>query len=105
MAAGYRARVRDAVLLKVLGATRLRVLGIFMREYAALGLVTALIAAFAGSLAAWIVVVQVMDLPWRFLPGTLALTVVLAVLATVVMGLFGTWRALSAPAAPVLRAD
>ena len=105
MAAGYRARVRDAVLLKVLGATRARVLGIFMREYAVLGLVTALIAAMAGSLAAWIVVVRVMDLPWHFLPGTLALTVVLAAGATVIMGLFGTWRALSAPAAPVLRAD
>ncbi|MAB13837.1 ABC transporter permease [Parvibaculum sp.] len=105
MAAGYRARVRDAVLLKVLGATRARVLGIFLREYAVLGLVTALIATLAGSLAAWIVVVRVMDLPWHFLPGTLALTVVLAALATMLMGLFGTWRTLSAPAAPVLRAD
>ncbi|MEQ9197044.1 MAG: FtsX-like permease family protein [Parvibaculum sp.] len=105
MAAGFRSRVRDAVVLKVLGATRGRILGIYVREYAALGLATALVAALAGTAAAWVVITVVMEMPWRFLPGTVALTVVAAALVTVALGLLGTWRALSVPSAPVLRVD
>lgn len=105
MAAGFRSRVRDAVILKVLGATRGRILGIYIREYAALGLATALVAALAGTAAAWVVITVVMEMPWRFLPGTVALTVVAAALVTVALGLMGTWRALSVPSAPVLRVD
>ena len=105
MAAGFRSRVRDAVILKVLGATRGRILGIYVREYAVLGLATAIVAALAGTTAAWVVITVVMDMPWRFLPGTLALTIAAATLVTVGLGLLGTWRALSVPAAGVLRAD
>ena len=105
MAAGFSARVRDAVVLKVLGATTGRILGIYVREYALLGFATALVAALAGTVAAFSVITFVMDMPWRFLPGTLALTVVAAAILTVALGLLGTWRALAAPAAPVLRAD
>ncbi|MEQ8266010.1 MAG: FtsX-like permease family protein [Parvibaculum sp.] len=105
MAAGFRSRVRDAVVLKVLGATRGRILGIYVREYAALGLATALIAALAGTSAAYVVITMVMEMPWTFLPGTLAVTVAAATLVTVALGLLGTWRALSVPSASVLRAD
>lgn len=105
MAAGFRSRVRDAVLLKVLGATRGRILGIYIREYAALGLATALVAAVAGTAAAYVVITMIMEMPWHFLPGTLALTVLAATLVTVALGLLGTWRALSVPSAGELRAD
>jgi putative ABC transport system permease protein len=105
MAAGFRSRVRDAVILKVLGATRGRILGIYIREYAVLGFATALVAALAGTLAAWVVITVVMDMPWRFLPGTLAVTIAAATFVTVGLGLLGTWRALSVSAAGVLRAD
>ena len=105
MAAGFRARLRDAVMLKVLGATRARILGIYVREYLVLGLATAVIAAFAGTVAAYAVVVQMMQLPWHFLPETLGLTILLATLATIGMGLAGTWGALSAPAARGLRGE
>ncbi len=105
MAAGFRARARDAVILKVLGATRGRVLGIYVREYAALGFSTALVAALAGSAAAWAIVALVMELPWQPLPGTLALTILAATVATIGLGLLGTWRVLSVPAAQVLRSE
>ncbi|MFZ3034596.1 MAG: FtsX-like permease family protein, partial [Parvibaculum sp.] len=105
MAAGFRARLSDAVILKVLGATRWRILGIYVREYLVLGLTTALIAAAAGTAAAWAIVVQMMNLPWHFLPETLGLTVLVATFATIVLGLAGTWGALSAPAARSLRAE
>jgi putative ABC transport system permease protein len=105
MAAGFHSRVRDAVVLKVLGASRARILGVYIREYAALGFATALVAGFAGTVAAWVVITRLMELPWHFLPGTLALTILLATLVTVGLGLLGTWRALSVPSAPVLRVD
>lgn len=105
MAAGFRGRIRDAVILKVLGATRARILGIYIREYAALGFATAFVAAFAGSAASYIVVTRVMELAWRPMPAMLIATVAGATIATVGLGLMGTWRILSAPAAPSLRAD
>lgn len=104
MAAGHRHRVYDSVLLKVLGATRARILGIYALEYGLLGLATALVAAAAGTTAAWLVITQVMQADWIFLPGTLAATIGGAALVTTALGLAGTWSALSGKAAPVLRA-
>ena len=105
MAAGHRHRVYDSVVLKVLGATRARVLGAYALEYALLGFGTALIAAGAGTLAAYLVITQVMQAEWLFLPGTLAVTVVGATVITMGFGLVGTWSALSRKAAPILRSE
>jgi len=105
MAAGHRRRVYDAVVLKVLGATRGKVLKAYIWEYALLGVGTATVAAAVGSIAAWLVVTQVMQAPWAFLPVTLGLTITGAAVITVGLGLLGTWNALSAKAAPVLRSQ
>ena len=45
VAAGHRRRVYDAVVLKVLGATRRRIMGAFLIEYGLIGLATAMFAA------------------------------------------------------------
>lgn len=103
MAAGHRARLYDSVILKVLGATRRRVLSAYLWEYALLGAVTAIVASLSGAIIAFLVVTQVMESEWIFLPGTLAVTVVVSVVLTILLGLMGTWRALTAKAAPVLR--
>ncbi len=50
LAAGHRARVYDAVILKTLGATRARLIGAYSLEYALLGGATALFGVIAGSL-------------------------------------------------------
>ena len=105
MAAGYRHKVYDAVVLKVLGATRARVLSAYALEYALLGFGTAIIAAIAGTIAAYLVITQVMSAPWTFLPGTLALTIIGATVITMGLGLLGTWTALSQKAAPILRSE
>ncbi len=105
MAAGHRRRVYDAVVLKVLGATRGKVLKAYIWEYALLGVGTASVAAAVGSIAAWLVVTQVMQAPWAFLPMTLGVTITGAAVITVGLGLLGTWNALSAKAAPVLRSQ
>ncbi len=105
MAAGHRQRVYDASLLKTLGATRARVIAVYGIEYALLGLATAIMAAGAGTLTAYLVITQVMNAPWVFLPGTVLVTVLAATVVTIVLGLAGTWRSLSTPAARVLRAE
>jgi putative ABC transport system permease protein len=101
--AGRRARTKDAVLLKVLGATRADVLRILLVEYALLGLVTAVIAGALGWAGAWLVITQVMRMDWTSLPQVVVATAVLSMLATMALGLAGTWRTLSQRPAPVLR--
>jgi putative ABC transport system permease protein len=103
MAAGHRHRVYEAVILKVLGATRRNVLGAYLIEYALLGLAAALVAALIGALASWVLVAGLMNATWWWLPGRLGLTVLGSVGLTVVLGLAGTWAALGRKAAPVLR--
>jgi putative ABC transport system permease protein len=103
VAAGHRRRVYDAVVLKVLGATRGDVTRAFLLEYALLGGVTAAIAALLGSVAAWAVLTQVMRADWAFLPKVVAFTGLLSLAVTLVLGFAGTWRALGAKAAPLLR--
>ena len=103
IAAGHRRRVYDAVVLKVLGATRRDVLGAYLVEYGCLGLATAAIAAVLGTGVAWFVITEIMHAPWLFFPGNVALTALLCLAITVAFGFVGTWRALSQKAATLLR--
>lgn len=93
----------ETVVLKVLGARRRVLLEAFLVEYAVIGAAVALVGGLLGSLAAWLVVTQVMDLPWS--PALLPLGGVLltAVLAVVGVGAVALWRLVALPAAPVLR--
>ncbi len=102
-AANHRRRVREAVVLKVLGATRRTVLKAYLAEYGLMGLATGVIAAVIGSVAAWAVLVFVMRAQWVFLPGTVAVTLVGCVVLTMVAGFAGTYSALGAKSAPYLR--
>lgn len=103
LAAGNRARIHDAVVLKTLGATRRTLIAAFSMEYALIGLATAIFSLFAGGLAAWYVVARIMELPSRFQPEIAIATIFVALIFTVGIGLIGTWRVLGHKAAPVLR--
>ena len=103
LAAGNRARIHDAVVLKTLGATRRTLIAAFGLEYALLGLATAIFALIVGAAASYGVVHLIMTLPWRFDPMTAVLTALLSLVVTVGVGLIGTWRVLGQKAAPVLR--
>lgn len=103
IAAGHRRRVYEAVVLKVLGATRNQLLKAFVVEYGLLGVATGLIAGVVGSAVAWAVLVFLMRADWRFLPGVAAATVGACVLIVLGLGFAGTWRALGAKVAPLLR--
>jgi putative ABC transport system permease protein len=103
VAAGHRRRVYDAVVLKVLGATRGDIGGVFLLEYGLLGLITAAIAGAIGSIAAYFLLTEVMHASWLFMPAAVLGTTVVAVLLTLVVGFAGTWRALGVKPAPLLR--
>ncbi|PSJ53157.1 ABC transporter permease [Kumtagia ephedrae] len=103
LAAGNRARIHDAVVLKTLGATRRTLIAAFSLEYMLIGLATAVFALAAGGVAAWFVVTRVMTLPSSFSPAVAVSTVAIALVLTVGIGLIGTWRVLGHKAAPVLR--
>ena len=93
----------DAVLLKVLGATRWDLLAVFVIEYGILGVAAGAVAAAAGTLASYFVATRLMDAAWGFLPLTLAGTLLGSTFLTLALGFAGTWRALAARAAPYLR--
>jgi putative ABC transport system permease protein len=103
LAAGHRHRVYDAVILKTLGATRLRLLGAYIIEYLLLGTATAVFGVLSGSLAGWLIVTELMHLGfvWQPLPALVA--TLAAIMVTVALGLAGTFTALGQKPAPILR--
>ena len=103
LAAGHRHKVYDAVVLKTLGATRGRLIGAYALEYLLLGSATALFGVAAGSAAAWMVVTEVMNLPFAWLPGPAAAAAFGALAVTIAFGLIGTFSALGHKPATVLR--
>jgi putative ABC transport system permease protein len=103
VAAGHRRRVYDAVVFKVLGATRRRIMGAFLIEYGLIGLATAIFAAILGAILAWAIVTQVMNAPFALLPQTAAGTALIAAGIALAFGFFGIWRAMGQKAAPLLR--
>ncbi|HZH47296.1 MAG TPA: FtsX-like permease family protein [Roseococcus sp.] len=103
VAAGQARRVREAVVLKTVGAERRQIRAAFLVEFGVLGAFAGLLAATAGTAAAWGVVRGVMKQEWVFLPGTLGLTVLGCMLLVLAFGYAGTALALRARPASYLR--
>jgi putative ABC transport system permease protein len=103
LAAGHHRRVYEAVILKVVGATRMRLLCAYAMEYFMLGAAAAVLAAAAGSAAAAYVLGRIMNLPFAWLPAPLLGCSLGAIIGTVALGLIGTYRALGHKPASVLR--
>jgi putative ABC transport system permease protein len=103
LAAGHRFRLYDAVVMKVLGATRRQVLTTYLLEFSALGASAGLVAAIAGSVAAWAVAYYVLEIHFVLDIPTLLLVVLGGAFAAMALGIASTWGALRAPAASTLR--
>jgi putative ABC transport system permease protein len=103
VAASQQRRKYQAVLYKTLGATRGRLITAYMIEYGLLGAATALFGMACGSLAAWMIVTELMNLRFTWLPGPALAATLGALIVTVALGLIGTLRALGQKPAPVLR--
>jgi putative ABC transport system permease protein len=100
-----RRRIYDAVVLKVLGATRGNLLAGLALEYGFMGLATSLIALLLGSAAAFAFMRWVVESDFALLPGVALATAGLGAGLAILIGLGGTWRALGQKAAPLLRND
>ena len=103
VAAGQRRRIREAVILKTLGASRRQIRTAWLVEFGLLGGVAGLLAASVGSLASWAVVHFVMGADFIFLPGTLAAVMAGCIGLMLGFGYAGTEAALRAKVAPLLR--
>jgi putative ABC transport system permease protein len=104
IAAGARARLYDATILKVLGATRGRIALVYVIEYGVLGAATGTIALAAGTLAAFGIAWSILDVPFVFDAQAALLTVVGGGAVTLAFGLVGALGALSVRPARRLRA-
>ena len=103
LAAGHRHRIYDAVILKTLGATRTRLLTAYCIEYLIIGAATAVFGVISGSLAAWLIVAELMHLSFNWLPWPALGAATAAIAVTIALGLIGTYLALGQKPAPILR--
>jgi putative ABC transport system permease protein len=91
------------VLLKVLGATRGQVLRTLLVEYGLLAAIVSGLAFVLGTASGWYVVTRVLELEWQPDWVPVATTVLIGAAVTVLLGLAGSWSALSARPNRVLR--
>jgi putative ABC transport system permease protein len=103
IAAGARARAREAATLKVLGGSRAQILGAYLVEYGAVGLIAGAAGTLIGALAAWPVVTQVFEAEWSVDWTGVALLLGGAAAVAGAGGVLAALQALSKRPAPVLR--
>jgi putative ABC transport system permease protein len=104
LATAQRRRILEAVVLKVLGATRRRILAAHLIEYVLLASATALFAVGLGAVAAWFAVTQLMHIAFSFDWGAVVRALATATGLVALFGLLGTWTVLTARPVPYLRA-
>ncbi len=105
LATAQRRRIKQAVILKTLGATRRRILTSHAIEYAILAAATAALAIVLGSIVAWVALTKVMELDFEFSIWAIAQALGLALAMVMAFGAIGTWSALRAPPVAVLRSE
>lgn len=103
-AAGERARVYEAAVLKTVGATRGRILSSFALRSGLMGAAAGVVALFAGSIAGWAVMTFVMEAGFSLNVPSALIIILGGITATLLAGLAFVWRPLSARPAQVLRA-
>jgi putative ABC transport system permease protein len=105
ISAGTARRGREVALLKTLGMTRRGVAAAFAVEYALIGLVAGTIGTVGGTALAWGVVTRGFEIPWKFDPLVLTLTLAASVALAVIAGLAASFRALERRPIEVLRTE
>lgn len=105
VSADQHRRIHDAVIFKVCGATRNNILTAFATEFLVMGLAACLISALVGGLAAFGIITGLMKMTFAPHPGTVALTLLIGLALTLLLGLIGTWKALGHKPAGYLRAE
>ena len=102
-AAGERQRRYEAAVLKVIGASRARILLSFALRAALTGAAAGLVAIATGAVSGWAVMRFVMEAEYAFEPGSAALIIFGGIFATLISGLVFMIRPLGLRPAQVLR--
>lgn len=105
ISAGRRQRESDAVIMKVLGATRRDLTLAYLIEYGVLGILATVLATALGSAGAWAIVTFVFKLDFVFDPVIVAAVLAGVVVLATATGLVLTWSTLSVRPARFLRSD
>jgi putative ABC transport system permease protein len=103
-AAGENARTYEAAVLKILGASRRRILYSFALRAALLGAAAGSVALLGGIIGGWAVSTFVLETDYSVIWSSAIGIVGGGVLATLLAGLMFAWRPLAARPARVLRA-
>ncbi len=96
-------RLLEGGVMRVLGGSRRQLRMAQASEFAAIGLLSGLVAAIAASILSGVVAVRVFDLPWEPNWTLAAVGGAAGVLAALVAGLFATRKVLDAPPSVTLR--
>ncbi|QCU72742.1 FtsX-like permease family protein [Luteimonas yindakuii] len=96
-------RLLEGGVMRVLGASRRQLRSAQASEFAAIGLLSGLVAAIAASVLSGVVATRVFDLPWQPNWAMAAVGGALGMAVTLVAGLVATRRVLDAPPALTLR--
>ena len=96
-------RLLEGGVMRVLGGSRRQLRLAQASEFAAIGLLSGLVAAIAASVLSGVIATQVFDLPWKANWSLAIIGGVLGMLAALVAGLFATRRVLDAPPSVTLR--
>lgn len=103
ISADQHRRVRDAVILKVCGATRRNIITTFAAEFIFLGFVAGAISLISGSLAALAIIKGPLQSSYQFHPLLISATLFTGILLILLFGLLGTWKALGHKPSTYLR--
>jgi len=103
VAAGRLQRIREGALLKTLGARRRQISRIFLTEYMALGLLSALVGIGLASVGAWAFTKFLMELPFALPAVPLGGVLLATVLLVAVVGLSASREVFRRTAMEVLR--
>lgn len=96
-------RLLEGGVMRVLGGSRRQLRLAQASEFAAIGLLSGLVAAIAASVLSGVIATQVFDLAWKANWSLAIIGGVLGMLAALVAGLFATRRVLDAPPSVTLR--
>ena len=97
------ARLYEAAVLKVLGATRAQILAGFLLRQALMGAAAGVVAILVGALSGWAVMVWVMEASFAFEPVSAVAVVLGGVVTSLVASVAFLLRPLAARPARVLR--
>ncbi|HET8761122.1 MAG TPA: FtsX-like permease family protein, partial [Nitrospiria bacterium] len=105
LAAGRAARLREAMILKTLGAGRGAMTRALTVEFGLVGAAAGVLGTGMAAALAWAMARWLFEVPWVWAPDLAFNGVALTVAGTVAVGLGGTYRLLGKRPFPVLRGE